>query len=468
LGKGLLVTSSRGKEVSWFQDIDPAWAWSDSEFRDRKIGRKRAAHLLRRTGFGVPINRQREFAELTALQAADRLFPDAEAMKAFQTSSASLRRLVLGTGDTKQAAAWWLFRMRQSPDPFREKMTLFWHSHFASSIEKVDETLLMVEQNDLLYEHAMGDFYALARGISHDPAMLIYLDSVSNRKRRPNENYARELMELFCLGEGNYSEMDVQELARCFTGWEIKGDRFRFNKYQHDINTKEILGRTSTFAGDEAIGWVVDHHSCPKFLVRKIVRFLVADEPQPPIEFLMPLVETLRNDHMSVKGMLLKLIRSNIFYSDQVAGRKVRSPIELAVGLMHTLDMTVDLVALSDRLHEIGQGLFRPPNVKGWPGGRAWINSSTLLGRANLVKLLMEDEKTKFAAGSLEATIQQRGAPKPDEQVRWLLDQLIAVPVPEDVHQQLIQLLIAGNGSVEQKLRITVSAIATLPEFQLN
>ncbi|HIF34796.1 MAG TPA: DUF1800 domain-containing protein [Planctomycetaceae bacterium] len=454
--------------MSWFQDIDPAWAWSDSEFRDRKIGLRGAAHLLRRTGFGVPSDRQQEFAELTSPEAADRLFPDAVTVVEFEKSSAGLRRLVLGTGDTKQAAAWWLYRMRQSPDPFREKMTLFWHGHFASSIDKVKETLLMVEQNDLLYKYATGDFYAMARGISHDPAMLIYLDSVSNRKRHPNENYARELMELFCLGEGNYSELDVQELARCFTGWEIKGDRFRFNKYQHDGNTKKVLGKTSMFADDEAVGWVVDHHSCPKFLAKKIVTFLLADEPVPPIEFLMPLVDTLRNENMSFKGMLHKLISSNIFYSDQVVGRKVRSPVELAVGLLHSLDMTVDLVALSDRLYNLGQGLFRPPSVKGWLGGRAWINSSTLLGRANLVELLLREEKTKFAAGSLEETLKQKGAQKPAEQLHWLLEQLMAVPVPDGVQKQLIQVLKTSKDSVEERLRITVSAIATLPEFQLN
>jgi uncharacterized protein (DUF1800 family) len=454
--------------MTWFEDVDPKWAWSDSDLRDQPLGPSRASHLLRRAGFGVPVARRQELAELTAAEAAQRLLPEGEMEAGFRQASDSLRTLVLGTRDTKQAAAWWLYRMRNSPDPLREKMTLFWHGHFAASVDKVQETLLMVEQNDLLYANAVGDFRAMARGISRDPAMLIYLDSVTNRKRHPNENFARELMELFCLGEGNYTEKDVQELARCFTGWDIKGDRFRFNKYQHDNEPKSLFGKTNDFPDYSAVDWIVDHRACPKFLVRKLVAFFVADEPQPPAEFLAPLVEQMRADGMSVRGTLQRLFSANIFYSDQVVGRKIRSPVDFAVGILNTLDMNVDLVDLGERLVDLGQGLFRPPNVKGWPGGRAWINSSTLLDRANLVERLLRGEKTSFPAGGLQESLKKQGAQSTDEQVAWLLGNLLAVPVPADVQAQLLDVASNGKGNSETRLRTTLGAIATLPEFQLN
>lgn len=454
--------------MNWFDNVDSDWAWSDSDLRDKPLGADRAAHLLRRSAFGVPAARRNEFAELTAAEAAKRLFPSDKADTSYRQASESLRKLVLGTRDIKQAAAWWLYRMQHSPDPLREKMTLFWHGHFASSVDKVQETLLMVEQNDMLYKDAVGDFLKLARGISQDPAMLIYLDSVTNRKRHPNENFARELMELFCLGEGNYSEQDVQQLARCFTGWEIKGDRFRFNKYQHDVGEKSLFGKAAVYEDFEAVDEVVDHHACPKFLVRKMVAFFVADEPSPPAEFLKPLVEQMRSDEMSVQGTLERLFSSNIFYSAKVIGRKIRSPIEFAVGIMNTIDMNVDLMELGERLVDLGQGLFRPPNVKGWPGGRAWINSSTLLDRANLVEQLLRGENTAFPAGGLEKSLQKHGAESTEEQVAWLLENLLAVPVPGEVQTQLLDVASNAKGDSETRLRSTLSTIATLPEFHLN
>lgn len=458
--------------MSWFDGVDPQWAWSDTEWQAKPLGFSRAAHLLRRANFGVGPDLLHEYADLTATEAARRVMEGVrQDEQAFETASASLRRLVLGTRDIDQAAAWWLYRMRFTPEPVREKMTLFWHGHFATSVDKVEETLLMVEQNDLLYQNAVGDFLMLATGIAHDPAMLIYLDSVTNRKRHPNENFARELMELFCLGEGNYTERDVQELARCFTGWEIKGDRFRFNKYQHDNETKTLFGKTDPYAGDAAVDAVVGHRACPVFLAQKLVNFFVADEPWPSEAFVAPLAEQLRSDGMHLAGTLERIFKSNIFYSPSVAARKVRSPVELAVGLATTLDMSVDFVDLGKRLVELGQGLFRPPNVKGWPGGRAWINSSTLLARANLVEHLLRRDKTSFAAGSLEKTLQGHGAKTAEQQVGWLLDHLLAVPVSTEVKTELTQIASDDRkerSDAETRLRTTLGVIATLPEFQLN
>ena len=171
----------------------------------------------------------------------------------FRQQSDELATTVLSTGDPRQLAAWWVYVMLATRNPLLERMTLFWHGHFATSADKVNDANLMLEQNRLLRRHALGDFRSFVQEMSRDPAMLIYLDSATNRRAHPNENYARELMELFCLGEGNYSEKDVQELARCFTGWEIKLATFRFNRFQHDSGTKTVLGKSDKFEDGASI-----------------------------------------------------------------------------------------------------------------------------------------------------------------------------------------------------------------------
>ena len=211
------------------EDIDPIIAWQAWEPSDvEPWDDRRASLLVRRSGFGATQEQLRATLALRPENVVAEMVRAAadktSASDSFEKDSTELAKAVLATSDVKQLAAWWLHRMLNTPTPLVEKMTLFWHGHFATGAEKVQDAELMHTQNVLLRKHALGNFESLVQGIAKDPAMLIYLDSVSNRKTHANENFARELLELFCLGEGNYIEADVQQLAKCFTGWARQVD----------------------------------------------------------------------------------------------------------------------------------------------------------------------------------------------------------------------------------------------------
>jgi uncharacterized protein (DUF1800 family) len=326
----------------------------------------------------------------------------------------------------------------------------------------------MYRQNRTLRNHALGDFAAMVHEISKDPAMLIYLDSVTNRKAHPNENFARELMELFCLGEGNYSEKDVQELARCFTGWEIRRGKFRFNRYHHDTGQKTILGQTGTFPDASAVDVVLRNSAGPRFIAKKLFGFFVWDEPEPSIQLIEPLAAELRQNDWHIGHVIDRMLGSNIFFSPYAVGRKVRSPVDLTVGFLRALEGSTNAFQLADEMAHLGQHLFYPPNVKGWDGGRAWINSSTLLGRANAVGRLVRDPKTRFAGGDLASYFEQLGATSAEEIVSMLERLLLAVPMPDEARVRLTELIRTSGGDQSSRIARSIQALSTLPEFQLG
>ena len=410
--------------ASRLEDIDPAVAWQMWEPSDEEPWDNRRASLLhRRAGFGAT---QQEI-DATLAKKPEEIIANlvqvvknnSAGMREFERDSTELAKAVLATSEVKQLAAWWLHRMLNTLNPLEEKMTLFWHGHFATGAEKVQDAELMHTQNKLLRANALGDFRNLAQGIAKDPAMLIYLDSVSNRKAHANENFARELMELFCLGEGSYSETDVQQLAKCFTGWEIRRKQFRFNPYQHDDSMKTLLGKSGIESGESAIDCVLASPHMPRFIVRKLFRFFVSEDENPTDEFLMPLVEHFIKTNFSIASVVQTILGSRLMLSGWSKGRKIRSPIELAVGWMRTMNCTTNVGFLSERLRTIGQALLFPPNVKGWEGGRAWINSSTLVGRANLIYELIHHENTRFGGVPLTAFVERNHAKNPDQLATW-------------------------------------------------
>lgn len=451
------------------EDIDPAWAWEAWQPTSAEPwDRRRAALLLRRAGFCASESTLREALAEEPQTAVDHLFdltPQAQSgLAAFEAVSAGLAKSVVGSTDAKQLATWWLHRMLSSPQPLVEKLTLFWHGHFATGAEKVLDAELMLGQNQLLRQHAFGDFRAMVHGIAKDPAILIYLDSVTNRKAHANENFARELMELFCLGEGNYSEADVQQLARCFTGWEIRRKKFRFNDYQHDQLAKSVLG-AEVQSGEEAVDRVLNHPRAPYFIARKLFRFFVCDEPQASDPLLEPLARQFSQENLSLHGMVRTMLGSRLMLSDWSLGRKVRSPVEMAIGLLRTLDGTTNLYELSKHLGEVGQSIFYPPNVKGWDGGRAWVNSSTLVGRANLVHSLIRDENTRFSGEGLGALLERRSSGSAQKFLDWFSELYLAVDCSPVQREQLLKSISGKSG--EQTCRDMLSLLAAMPQFQL-
>jgi uncharacterized protein (DUF1800 family) len=448
--------------------LRPEEAWKPFEPAAKNWNRATIAHFYRRAGFGATSAELTAGLEMKPTELAKKLVheseDEAQQTKEFET----LSRSAIPTNNADTLSAAWLYRLLKTKNALQEKMTLFWHGHFATSNEKVQSTKLMHQQNRMLRQHALGDFKQLAHGIAKDPAMLLYLDSESNRKAHPNENFAREIMELFVLGEGNYTEQDVRELARCFTGWELRRERFRFNRYQYDRGEKSVLGESGKLTGEQGIDIVLKQDAGPKFIVRKLLKYFVCDEPELPDAYVTPLANQLRNDDWNVSGVVETMLSSRMFYSPTAFARKIRSPVEMAISLVRSLEGTCKITELGTKLRRLGQGLYHPPNVKGWDGGRTWVNSSTLLGRANLVRALMADDKTKFDGSTLENLLSKRKAGSNEQAVRWLEGLLLALPLRGAVRGELVDILKSAEGSPDARLRKVVHAMSVQPEFQLS
>lgn len=447
-------------------EIDPeiAWrAWQPS--LESPWHAERARLLFRRGGFGASPEDLEYALKHSPSQVVDRMLGDSAVKKneEFERESSQIASSVRAGGDAERLASWWLHRMIHSPSPLVEKMTLFWHEHFATGAEKVTDSELMYTQNQLFRKHALGDFRELVHDISKDAAMLIYLDSESNRKAHPNENYARELMELFCLGEGNYTERDVQELARCFTGWEVRRKMFRFNPYQHDSGRKSLLGTEDIESGEAAIDVVLKHAEMPFFVVGKLFRYLVCDEPYPSKSLLQPLVDRFVESGYKTESVVRQILESELMLSLWPVGKKVRSPVEFAVNLIRSLDATTNLDRLAKALKPLGQALFFPPNVKGWDGGRAWINSSTLIGRSNFVVDLLGDGNTRFQGGPLDEWVKSQRISSLDGWMEWLSNSLLAIPLkPEEQLRWKEQISSSNNTNLWRAALITLSRNAKL------
>jgi uncharacterized protein (DUF1800 family) len=449
-------------------NLSPEEAWLPFEPMGRQsFDRRLAAHLFRRAGFAASTAELDEAVKLGPHSAVQQLLSAGEKSGAFDEEMQKFARLTLAANNPELLSGWWLHRMRHTPAPLLEKMTLFWHGHFATSAAKVRDPKLMFQQNELLRKHALGKFEPLVLGIARDPAMLLYLDSATNRKNHPNENFAREVMELFCLGVGNYSEQDIQQLARCFTGWEVQHGAFVFNAYQHDTGVKKVLGSAGPFDGDDGVRVILRQPAAATFVCTKLVRFFVGDEPEVPAEWIEPLAERYRDRGLTVAPVLETILTSRLFYSAASIGCKVRSPVELGVGLLRALDASANLVQLGARLRELGQMPFYPPNVKGWDGGRTWIDSSALLGRAKLVRTIVESSETRFGGMALDEYLDAQGLKTNAAIVDWLSELLVAVPLASDVRLQLIERLDRGEKSRPLALKQLLHVIGSLPEFQL-
>ena len=298
----------------------------------------------------------------------------------------------------EQLRGWWLYCMLQGGHPLREKMTLFWHNHFATSLAKVQNPALMFRQNCLLRKHALGRFGPLLQAISRDAAMLVWLDSNSNVKGKPNENYARELMELFSLGVGHYTEKDIREAARAFTGWRTDGEGFAFDARLHDGGPKTVLGQTGAWDGGDVVRIVLEQPAAARFLVRKLYRFLVSEKAVPPDSLLEPLCESFRKSDYDIAGLVRTILASRHFYSDHAFRQRIKGPVEYVLGAVQAVYGAMARTrrttgrcrssVLVDLAGRDGQHLFAPPNVKGWPGGPSWLNTSTVLERDNFAGAL--------------------------------------------------------------------------------
>jgi uncharacterized protein (DUF1800 family) len=365
------------------------------------LGYDDARHLLARTGFGPTDAEVHAFAPLSRAEAVDRLLSGARLVAVtppppFTFSVAPLRRLPAGTVSEAERMAylrqrtqealelrgWWVQEMLATPSPLTERMTLFWHNHFVSAQPKVPFARLMYEQNVRLRANALGNFGTLLHAMGRDPAMVLYLDSVQNRKGAPNENFAREVMELFTLGEGHYTETDVKEAARAFTGFSLDRDTgtFVFRPRLHDDGMKTIFGRRGDFDGDAVLDLILAQPDVATFITAKLWREFVS--PDPDSAEVARIARRFRESGYEIKVALRELLTSGAFYAKENRGVLVKSPVEVVVGTLHQLGLApANGLPFAIASATMGQNLMAAPNVKGWPGGDAWINATTLLAR---------------------------------------------------------------------------------------
>ena len=282
---------------------------------------------------------------------------------------------------------WWFDTMASGADPLRDRMTLFWHGYFTSSMDDVKSSYQMIEQNRFLRAGALGSFRDLLHGAAKDPAMLEYLDNDENKKQEPNENFAREVMELFTLGEGNYTEDDIKEAARAFTGWRSRKGAFDNRAAAHDTGKKTVLGVTGKHDGDDVLEILLDQEACALHVAGKLLAYFEGRAPAP--ERLASYAADLRANEYDLEPLLRRLFADPEFYSDRVVGQRVAGPIDYLVGMSMRLDLTPPEAWYLSGSRLLGQRLFHPPTVKGWDGGMAWITTASLMQRGNLAGILV-------------------------------------------------------------------------------
>jgi len=295
---------------------------------------------------------------------------------------------------------WWLQRMARGPRPFQEKMVLFWHGHFATSAEKVRDPYYMWRQNELFRRFATDNWLRLLIEAGKDPAMLIWLDQAQSQKQHPNENFAREVMELFALGEGHYTERDISEGARALTGWSLDRieQKYIYRPRIHDDADKTFLGRTGNLEGDDVIAQIVAQPQAARFITAKIWNYF-AGQP-PPDRLNDALAAVLRANGNFFKPFLRGMFRSEEFYGDDTVRNQVKSPVQWLVGSVRMLECDLPpTIASWGMLRQLGQDLFAPPNVKGWDGGITWITTNTLLTRYNDAEALVQGTLPPLNAG---------------------------------------------------------------------
>ena len=457
----------------------------------------KTAHLLNRAGFGGTPEEVRKAVALGPGGAVDWLlsFPDqgaerqtpgdvpdlsaiADAPQNYQElvssfvmkSSAEraiyiIRLVVTNARAIASTGEWWVKRMAYGPHPLQEKLALFWHGHFTTSVGDGISALFIWRQNELLRRMAAGNFRAFVKAIARDPAMLNYLNNQQNRRAHPNENFARELMELFTMGEGSgYTEQDIKEAARAFTGWQHAGPDYRFNPIQHDWDKKTFFGKSGNFNGDDVIDLILDHPACPKFVATKLFRHFAYEDVEP--ELAESLANLFRLSGFELRPLLRVILKSRAFYSEKSIGQQIKSPLQLLAGTIRLLDLQIPHVErMRKALDQMGQVPFYPPNVKGWPGGQAWVNATTLLVRQNSCASLASGKYPGRGAATPPEWTPEPGTP-PEKIVDAWVARMIQRPLDADKRQPLIDAL-GGGTPAEADLRKMVQLLVSTPEYQL-
>jgi uncharacterized protein (DUF1800 family) len=475
----------------------------------------KAAHLLSRAGFGgtqeeiehvrsigpqAAADEMLDFPDIPAEEQSETDLPDLSAIDGLPKTFRDIRLQLAGAADPvakqkiRQAINlanmqvlmttmdWWLKRMAYGPYPMQEKLTLFWHGHFTTSAKDEHMAALMWRQNELLRSSAAGNFASLVHAISRDPAMLDYLNNTQNRKEHPNENYARELMELFTLGIGHYTEDDVKQGARAFTGWTHDGDDFTFRPGEHDYGYKTYLGYSGDFNGDDVVDIILHQPNCAPFISTELYKYFVTEDVDPAMSH--ALGSLLLENKYELRPLLRTMLTSKAFYRPETIGAQIKSPVQLLTGTIRMLGLDMPPQrAMVAALTQMGQVPFLPPNVRGWVGGRTWINTSTVFVRYNTGVWLTGGQvpglfQGRFAGKQIRIQPDVAGQAKvafdpaesdmssADAIVDHWLARLIQRPVDPSQKQILVDALGEVSGE-QQAMRRLAQLILSMPEYQL-
>jgi uncharacterized protein (DUF1800 family) len=352
-------------------------------------------HLHRRAGFAATWQELQRDLAAGPSPSIDRLLKGQSRSQGVPDDfTPTANHLAEAAYDPARLKAWWAYRMYRGPDPLGERLTLLWHSHFATSNAKVRDLGAMRRQNEIFRRHALAPFDNLLKAVVHDPALLIFLDAQVNRKGHPNENLGRELMELFTLGIGHYTETDVREAARTLTGWTVAQGAFHESRSDHDDGEKTLLGHKGRWRGDDLVRFLLEHPATSRRLAFRICEFLMGENAVNGAA-LDALAAGLRQRQLHIGWAVETVLRSRAFFAEANLGNRVLGPVEYVVGVARALERfqpPPSSLLLAEWAARLGQNLFYPPNVAGWPGGRSWLATQAIIGRANYAVALVEGE----------------------------------------------------------------------------
>ena len=430
---------------------------------------RRVVQLHRRAGFGATwAELQRDLADGPDKSVSRLLEGKARSQgvpEEFDSFSATLAENADEGGRLK---AWWTYRMLFGPDGLTERMTLLWHNHFATSMDKVRGRQAMLRQNGVFRQHARAPFGKLLPAVLHDPAVLQWLDAPSNTKGKPNENLARELMELFSMGVGNYTEQDVKEAARALTGWTVVEDRFRFDELKHDAGEKVILNRKGKWKGDDLVRFVLEHPATANRLAFRVCEAFLGED----VADRKDLADGLRKRTLDVGWAVETVLRSRTFFAENNLSRRVVGPVEFVVGAARALELfdpPPSTMLLADWAARLGQDLFHPPNVGGWKGGRNWLSAQTMIGRANFAAALVNG-KLSHEASPMDALglAKKHGRGDALDGVVSFYSDLLLGGVPSEKWRERVMSALGAKALLNaESARRVVILVLSSPEAQL-
>ena len=421
----------------------------------------RAAHLWRRAGFGATWGQLQQSLKAGPQPTIDRLLKPEADVAAFNRTCDDYTKAV---SETAALRAWWLRRMILTPHPLLEKLTLFWHDFFAASAARVQSASLMRQHVGLLRTGALGRFPEMLAGIARDPAVLLSLGAKANRKAQPTDAFARQLLDRYTVAAGNYSDKDVREAARAMTGWFVLRMQLRYLEREHDDGEKTVLGKTGKFNAADVVKIAAERPAAARNVVRRCYRWFVSETDVPTDALLAPLAESFARD-FDVGRLVGTMLRSNLFFSREVLGRRIKRPVEFAIGIIRGLETTAPTNRLAVDLARLGEDLYYPPTLNGWEGGRSWINSATLIGRSNLAGALLAPSGPYNGKLDPAAVARQYGHTDAKAAAEFLSNLFLQPSRDDGTFEKLFAH--AGGGGGSGRLRKFAHTVVTQPEFQL-